>query len=284
MIKKLLTTSIAIGVIGFAVYDSYSKNDGIAGRTGSPGSQSCLPSCHTGNTINAVGGTLSLLSPNMPNWNYTPGQTYTLELTVSRSGSNKYGFALEALQSTGASVGTFSHTNPNETWSKTANVAGNLRVAATHKTNGGLGTGSKTFTVDWTAPVTNVGNITFYMAGNASNSSNTSSGDFIYTSSQVITPNTASLNDLPQLLTNVQVFPNPASAILNVTTTTTEKAPLKIELLTFDGRFTDLLFIGEVAAGKHPYTFDINNRYSAGLYLLQITSGNKQSVKKVFIQ
>ncbi|MBL7927819.1 MAG: T9SS type A sorting domain-containing protein [Bacteroidia bacterium] len=284
MIKTLFTTAVAVTAMGAMVYDSYSKNDGIAGRTGSPSSQSCLPSCHTGNTINAAGGTLSIASPNMPNWNYTPGQTYTLEVTVARSTSSKFGFALEALKSNGASTGSFTHTNPNETWSKSANVAGNIRESAVHKTNGGLGTGSKTFTVNWTAPATNEGNITFYMAGNATNSSNTSSGDFIYTASQIAIPNTASIHDVPQLLTHVQVFPNPVSALLNVTTTTAEKTDLKIELFTIEGRFTELLFIGEKPAGKHPFTFDINGRYSAGLYLLKVTAGPKVSIKKVYIQ
>ena len=49
-------------------------------------------------------------------------------------------------------------------------------------------TGKGTFTIEWTPPATDVGEIIFYFAGNAANNSSSPTGDHIYTSSMVIRP------------------------------------------------------------------------------------------------
>jgi uncharacterized protein (TIGR03437 family) len=48
-----------------------------------------------------------------------------------------------------------------------------------------------TFSVDWTPPATDVGDIVFYAAGNAANGDGTNSNDRIYTTSSVISPGCA---------------------------------------------------------------------------------------------
>jgi uncharacterized protein (TIGR03437 family) len=48
--------------------------------------------------------------------------------------------------------------------------------------------GGATFQFDWTPPATNVGPVTFYVAGNAANGNGANTGDQIYTSSVQLTP------------------------------------------------------------------------------------------------
>jgi uncharacterized protein (TIGR03437 family) len=49
-------------------------------------------------------------------------------------------------------------------------------------------TGSQTFEFDWTPPSSDVGNLVFYIAGNAANGDLTSNGDHIYTNKYTLTP------------------------------------------------------------------------------------------------
>ena len=53
-------------------------------------------------------------------------------------------------------------------------------------------TGGATFQFDWTPPATNVGKVTFYLAGNAANGNDQSTGDRIYTASMELSPLTPS--------------------------------------------------------------------------------------------
>lgn len=282
---KLLTTFFAAGIVALIIKDSYSSNNGIAGRTGSTGETTCLTSgCHTGNVLNATGGSIVISSPDLVGFAYTPGQTYTINVTVSRTGVNLYGLAFEALRTTGANAGSFIHTMTTQTWSKSATVSGNSRTAVTHKLNGGVGTGTKTFTFNWVAPATNVGNVTFYAAGNAANGTNTTAGDFIYTATQLVIPNTAGINSQSALLENVSVFPNPVSSVFNVSFSTEEKTPVKIEVYNLAGKFQELLLIKDEMPGNHNYTFNVEHHYASGLYLIKTTAGAKTSVKKVYFQ
>lgn len=58
------------------------------------------------------------------------------------------------------------------------------------------GTNSRTWTFQWTAPAAGTGTVTFYAAMNATNSSNSSAGDMIYSSNLVLAeaPTTLSIN------------------------------------------------------------------------------------------
>lgn len=284
MKRNILATLAILATTGLIIKSSYSKDDGIAGRTTAPGEQTCLPSCHTGNVLNATGGSITVTCPTMPGWAYTPGQTYLVEVTVARTGVNLYGFALEALTANGTNAGSFIHVNPTETWTKSATVSGVSRNAATHKLNGGIGTGTKTFSINWVAPATNVGPVTFYVCGNAANGNGTASGDFIYTKTQPLTVSTASISSPDEVLNGVNVFPNPAASLFNVSFNTTEKEPVKVEVYNISGQFQELLLNTEEQPGKHTYTFDVQKRYAAGLYLLKVAAGNKISYKKVYFQ
>lgn len=284
MKRNLLTLLALSAATGLIIKSSYSKEDGIAGRTTAPSELTCLPSCHTGNTLNATGGSFSVTCPTMPGWAYTPGQTYQIEITVSRTGINLYGFALEALTATGTNAGSFIHVNPAQTWTRAAAINGVSRNAATHKKNGGVGTGTKTFLIDWVAPATNIGVVTFYACGNAANGNGTSSGDFIYTLTQPLTVSTASIDSPDEVLTGVNIFPNPVASVFNVSLNLTEKEPLKIEVYNLAGQYQELLLNKEEQPGKHNYTFDVQKRYAAGLYLLKVSAGNKVMYKKVYFQ
>ena len=138
------------------------------GFTGAPGEQTCT-SCHSGPT---EGGTFAITPPQ----NYVPGQTY--QITVRHENPDttrdRWGFQLTALAGT-AMAGTFS----NLPGGLTQVVGGVGRDYIEHTTAGTfLGqTGSAQWTVNWTAPATDVGPVTFYSAGLQSDGSFSPNGD-----------------------------------------------------------------------------------------------------------
>lgn len=148
-----------------------------ASKTSAPGEVSCATTnCHTGNLNTGTGNATLVLGSNATT--YTPGQLYVVTVTVTDPTMTRFGFQVTALANgTGATVGTFAVTNTVNTATQTATVTGFARRYISHKS----ANGNNTWTFNWTAPSSNVGTITFYLAGNATNNNNSSSGDKVYT-------------------------------------------------------------------------------------------------------
>ncbi len=151
------------------------------GRTGAPGETTCT-SCHNQNTGS---GQVTITGPAT----YTPGQTYPIQVQNISSDSTRqaWGFEITSLTSANAAAGTFAITDATNTWLRTA---GNGRRYVTHTEPGTYSgtTGGSTWTFNWVAPTSNVGNVTFYVAGLHCNGNASESGDQTYTSTKVVTP------------------------------------------------------------------------------------------------
>src|SRR4051812_25546271 len=106
MKKTIVIVSASVLILFFMSFDIM-DNNGRAGATGSPSEGACNQSgCHTGNPLNDPAGSLTLSAPTLTGFQYVLGQTYTINVTVARTGVNLFGFAFEALTSTGANAGT----------------------------------------------------------------------------------------------------------------------------------------------------------------------------------
>lgn len=182
--KKWVLLLIPGSVLLFT--SSMLRQSGIAGKTGSPGETTCQ-SCHADFALNSGPGTISISNSGMNNWQYVPGQTYPITLTVTQVGMTKFGFGLECLTSANLNAGTLSIVDPNATKLLGKLVNGVNRINATHTLNGTYNNDSQSFIVNWTAPPAGTGPVTFYFAGNATNDDLTTSGDYIYSASQQVT-------------------------------------------------------------------------------------------------
>jgi len=153
------------------------------------GGQTCTV-CHSSNPVNAPGGALSISGlPTGTGW--TPGQTYPLTVTITRTGQRVFGFQLSAVsdaanQQAGALTPGNSRTKiicgggtpARSTVQVNCSTAGAIQYAehvdARVVTN--------TYSVNWTAPSSaSFGTVRFNLAGNAGNGDLTDLGDFIYT-------------------------------------------------------------------------------------------------------
>ncbi len=159
----------------------YSNSSGApVGYAGSPAdlNKTCANTgCHTGSAVTPVSG---WITSTIPSGGYTPGQTYTITATATFNGKTKFGFQVSPQDALGNKMGTLVNTN-----SQTQVQSSGKYV--THTTAGNTNPNFKTWNFNWTAPASGSGPLTFYGAFNCTNSSNTSSGDLIFTSTLATT-------------------------------------------------------------------------------------------------
>ena len=151
--------------------------------TGAPNEGTCANAgCHTGNDLNASGGSLMLTIPET----YQPNQVYEIIVSLERAGQSRWGFEMTALDADGASAGTFEVTDAVNTQLKEKNS----KQYIMHTADGSAqGTNDKNeWSLKWTAPAADIGPITFYTAGNAANGNFVFTGDYIYTDQTESTP------------------------------------------------------------------------------------------------
>ncbi len=139
---------------------------GYAGNNGSYCTQ-----CHSSFGLNSGDGMLDLTQMT----EYTPGETYTMEVMLSDQGQNRWGFQVAAEDGGGSFAGMFAITDPTNTQLNSSNYVNHTSAG----TNAGDPSGNM-WTFDWTAPAAGTGPVTFYVAGNAANNNFSSSGDYIY--------------------------------------------------------------------------------------------------------
>ena len=264
----ILLSAVVISIMAIAEVLS---DNGKAGYTGSPGEQTCN-GCHSGS-----GGTISITSTNMTNWEYVPGTTYNMSVTVAKSGVNLFGLGVEALNSSNQNAGTLIITNTSETTIKTANGKTNV----VHKLNGGAATNTKTFNFNWAAPTTAIGNITFYFAGVSANANGSDNGDFVSTGSQIITSNSTASIGQTDNNDALQVYPNPASNLIHIQNVNLRSTEMKVEIIDYSGK---IVFEKNIATSINSvFTINEISNYSNGFYFVKTTTSNNVSINKILV-
>lgn len=282
MLKKI--TTITSALFGILLLSSGALSDnGKAGVTGSPGELNCTD-CHNDFALNSGGGSIGLSSTNMAPWEYVPGTVYHMTATVSRTGSPLFGVGLEALTSTNTNAGTLTATNTSVAI-KSKTVSGVSRKNIVHTLDGGNTANSKAFNFDWTAPNTNIGNVTFYYAGVASNADGDEAvGDYVYTGSQVVTPalSTSILELAPGV--EINVYPNPVTDMVKVDYALRDAERVAITLYDLNGRVVEQLISATRQPGRHTEMIGGLDRFATGSYLLRAQLGDRTLERRVQIQ
>ncbi|MDQ3111928.1 MAG: T9SS type A sorting domain-containing protein [Bacteroidota bacterium] len=278
----LFTVVVLTITSGFDVLD----NSGQAGRTGSPSESTCNITCHTGFALNDGTGSITISSPDMPTWEYMPGDTYTIDVTVARVGNSLFGFDVECLTgaSTPQNAGTFIITNTAQSQIKNFIVGSVTRKNVVHKLNGGVGTDTKTWSFDWICPSTNVGSVTFYATGNAANGTNTSAGDHIYRTTQVVTPAIgAGISNTDDAFGEFNIFPNPAHENISVSYTAEPGEDVSIQLISLEGKIVSTLYSGTSNGLPVQQQLQLPSDLPQGMYVVQLVHGNSSASHRVVI-
>ena len=152
-------------------------------HTNAPGEGNCT-ACHVDYPLNDGTGELKITG--IPA-NYLPGQQVPVTVTLNQPEAVAFGFQMTAIDQAGLPAGSFvlPDLDPQPLQVMHGFVAGILRDYIEHTFNGvtRVQFGTKSWNFVWTAPAVRAGKISFYAAGNAADSSGTSSGDRIFTTS-----------------------------------------------------------------------------------------------------
>ncbi len=212
-------------------------------RTGSPGDTKSCTTCHTGTAQNGAG----IISSNVPPTGYVPGNTYIIDAHVSDPNLSRFGFEISPQNVSGAKLGVITITDVART-----KLVGSGKYI-THTASGTSGTGSNSWSFNWTAPPSGTGDVTFYGAFNFSNHNNATSGDIIKLDQLTLHEDlstfieTADGNLLPE------VYPNPATDVATVSIPANVTA-----LVVFDMQ------------GNEVRSFEVSNK--PGLYKIDVTT------------
>ncbi|MGY6560776.1 MAG: choice-of-anchor V domain-containing protein [Luteibaculaceae bacterium] len=278
MKKTLLATflmSIAIFSYDALTVEGHANSTGSPiGRTGSPGDNNLTcTTCHAGTTTPFEA---NWISTNIPETGYEPGETYQITFTATGiSTNNRFGFLGNAEITGGSNVGTWT----SNTQVNVINAANN-RSAVTHRSTSNSGTGSRSWTADWTAPDSNVGEITFYAAFNVTNAGSGGSGGNIRRSSLAVLPNlTLAVNKLGFTDRDVKVFPNPAA----VGSTVSIQIPQSNQTLFVEVRDVTGKLMQNQAVTTDRVEITTNGLKS-GIYLISIYNADTRITKKLVLR
>lgn len=268
-----MVSSIAVISSAFIVKFSTGKTD----STGSPGENTCA-SCHGGGSGTTMVNVL--FSPALTSGSYTPNQTYTVTVNVVNNPFSKFGFACELLDaSTLSNAGTMNNAGIGVQFL----VGANGRNVATH-TSPKTGTGSASFTFEWTAPSS--GTVNVYAMGNAVNGNGNTSGDT--PSSPFTTTLVPDVTGIPtniSIVSNLMIYPNPAKDFINVQFyANTNLNEIQFKLFDLNGKISIEQKVKNIVSGLNNIQINIPDNLKNGIYVLKTFDAKESISKLVLIQ
>jgi uncharacterized protein (TIGR03437 family) len=195
-----ISTAVFCGLVPAFLYSYATGPD--PRYTGAPGDSTCATSgCHTGTALNGGGGNVQLTSS--AGASYTPGQQQTLTIAITDSKAKVYGFQATARPDSDSSkgqagdftAGTQQQVICDNGRAKTASGCAASSPVQFIEHNRPFGT--NLINITWTAPATDVGPVTIYVAANGANGNNDNSGDHIYTTKLQLTPSSPVTSNNP---------------------------------------------------------------------------------------
>ncbi len=250
------------------------------------GNYTCAAStCHTDFALNS--GTANLnLSLGGADSGYVPNQTYTIKISLAQSGLARGGFQITAIQDNDISTtpGTITLTEPGRT----------QRIDSAHPHNGPCPTANKVWVehtstgiddvvgdsiswkFNWQAPATDVGSITFYLAGIDANGDLENSGDYVYTLNKTIPllTNTAS-EELS--VKGIAIYPTVFTDQIHIDLN--PNANLKYKIVN---TFGETVLVGNIANGSNLIHTEA---LASGVYFIELEDESRlgvSSIKKIF--
>jgi len=187
----------------------------MANRGGTPGgrtgSSTDGSSCATNGGCHGNAASTSthqdFITSDIPVEGYEIGKTYSITVSPNKQGVSVWGFEMMAEGADGEATGTFT--------SNTEVNALNNGKRATHKFASSSNADGQTWTVEWTAPSTTAGEVSFFAASLAANGNGNTSGDDVLFDTLVVASN--ELSHSSDLYTSdILLYPNPTIDVLHI--------------------------------------------------------------------
>lgn len=284
--KKSLSLTILFVAAAFIFSQSLFSNRAGApiARTGSPFDNSGVScnagGCHTGSPVVQETG---WITSTIPGAGYTPGNTYTITATATSGSLVRFGFEISAQTSTGLQAGTNIITDVTNT--RLAGAANPKYV--THTTTGSNAAttpGSKTWSYNWTAPLSGTGTVTFFGAFNCTNNSNSTAGDVVHLSSLIVSEDiTGSWTSAADESYSFDIYPNPASEQITLSLIPKQSMKYTAQLVDVNGRAVKYLLTDEVISGSEKTLLLNVEDVEPGIYFLMLRSEESAAAKRIII-
>ncbi len=191
MIKKTIYLALlAIPLFIMAKLPEKSSSGAPAGHTGAPGEASCATiGCHDDNATNSGKALLEIDLGGATH--FVAGQTYPIKVRISETSIDRFGFQIVALANKdNSNAGKFNITDAARTQTVFGEYLFKDREYVTYTYNGtdAVSTGLGEWTLNWKAPSTSTGSVTFYASGVSANDDESDQGDFVFTTSKAFQP------------------------------------------------------------------------------------------------
>jgi len=280
--------SLSLLALLFMSHEAGRADDKGQGNTGAPGDEApggnartCV-TCHNNSTgadpimmtldIEVLDGTGTAVTE------YEPEQTYRVRVTnVVASGTPEgFGFQLLCLEAPkdmdGIDAAGFSNPSDN---TKIAIATSNGRQYAEHKGE----SETNTFEVDWTAPASSTGTVTFYSCGNAVNNNNMNSGDAAACNVLELGEKNPSSTFEANGGVKIFLFPNPVQEEMKVQLISDISAEFDMEIFDMQGRLMVKESISFLT-GENNFYYDVKD-LSKGTYLVKFSNNEKIATAKL---
>ena len=257
--------------VGVAIFLGASSGPGAvqgADRTGGPLANGFCGTCHGAGAFNPTID-VQLLQDGSEVNGYMPGETYTMRVTINADmGAQVYGFQAVAL-SGADNVQAGSWTPVMGTQVTPLNGRNYIEHSQRSQSN--------TFNIEWTAPATSVGEISFYAAGVAANNAQGSGGDGgdALDAPVVLADLSTSTNDLPELASSLRAFPNPVVDQLNLQMDLEQASDALVRIYNATGQALVQRSIN-LGIGTNMEQFDMSN-LPAGFYTVEVSNSEAAS-------
>lgn len=247
---------------------------GITGNyAGAPGDQNCT-ACHSGSTQSGSSvNSIVFASGLTPVTSYVPGQTYNVALTMTPNPSKK-GFQAVAMNASNQVVGTFATVTMGG-----ASVSSNR---ATHTSSSNTSSNTA-WAWSWTAPSTDQGDVTFYVASMSANNDGGTSSDIVYLSQHVF-GSSASINEVKSDKYNFSAgySSNDNSVVMNFNSLVS--GSMYFNLVDLNGRSVFTYDMGNAQIGHNKEKIVLPNDLKEGIYVVNMFVNNNAMSQKIMIK
>ena len=237
--KRLFTLFFGLGTLSVLTL-SHSSGVFTADYTGSAGqsTQHCAQAgCHSSGGYSGDGTiSIKVMDGAASVWSYTPGTTYTIEVTRPSAAYTKVGMQSGAmLFSTSNPTGTIANNiTPTHMQLNTVpggNMISHTVLGSTAAISGGLAT----WKYSWTAPATAVGAIDIYALMNLTNNDGTDNGDSVVRTILTLSQPWG-VSDVAKNAFNLTLSPNPAQNFLTFTADQHLMRQANVEIYSLSGK------------------------------------------------
>lgn len=278
--KALQLTAGALVALGAVCLPLLAHTYPTGAPPGFSGPERACNLCHNSFALNSGTGDVSILAPAT----FVAGEVVPITVSITNTtpeaepGSRRQGFEVSARDAADTDVFVDSFVVDDVTVQRVESDGAYVTHTLASVTD-------TSWSFAWVAPAEGTPDaVTIYVAGNAANGNDGTSGDYIYTDSLTLTRTIVAAEDAPEppALELGPVAPNPVRATARATYTLARPTRVAARLLDGRGRTVRLIEAGARAAGAHTLVVDAEG-LAAGTYFLAVETPQGRRVRPVAV-